>query len=300
MTINAIRTDDSRFENLPGYDFAPHYVDDLKGYEGLRCHYLDEGPADAERTFLCLHGQPTWCYLFRKMIPVFTASGARVVAPDYFGFGRSDKPVEDVTYTFSFHRDMIMAFIEKLDLQSVTLVCQDWGGILGLTIPMDMPERFARLLIMNTALATGRDAGPGFNAWREFCAANPSFDIARLMKRSAPGLTDAEAAAYAAPYQGDEGRAGVRRFPQLVMTAPEMEGVDISKRAVGFWKEQWQGESFMAIGMQDPVVGPPAMAAMRKVIRGCPEPLELAEGGHFVQEHGDIVAEAALKHWGDV
>ena len=146
MTIEARRTPDDRFADLPGYDFAPHYVDDLTGYEGLRVHYVDEGPQDAGRTFLCLHGQPTWSYLYRRMIPVFLETGARVVAPDWLGFGRSDKPVDDGVYTFHFHRNMMVALIEGLELHNVTLVCQDWGGLLGLTIPPAMPERFERLI----------------------------------------------------------------------------------------------------------------------------------------------------------
>ena len=150
-----LRTPDERFANLPGYPFAPHYVEDLDGYRGLRVHYLDEGPRDAGKVFLCLHGQPTWSYLYRRMIPVFTAAGHRVVAPDLPGFGRSDKPADDARYTFMFHRDMLKNLVERLDLRNVVLTVQDWGGLLGLTLPMDMPERFSGLLIMNTAFATG-------------------------------------------------------------------------------------------------------------------------------------------------
>lgn len=300
MTPAAKRTPDDRFSNLPDYAFAAHYADDLPGYEGLRVHYLDEGSQDAPRTFLCLHGQPTWSYLYRKMIPVLVASGARVVAPDWLGFGKSDKPVDDAVYTFDFHRNMGLALIERLDLKNITLVCQDWGGLLGLTMPMDMADRFSRLIIMNTALAMGTSPGPGFNAWKAFAASQPDMDVAALMKRSTPTLTDAEAAAYGAPFPDVTYKAGVRRFPELVMVSPDMEGVETSKRAAKFWAEDWTGESFMAIGMQDPVLGPPVMAAMRKLIRNCPEPMEIAEAGHFVQEWGRPVAEAALRHFGDL
>jgi pimeloyl-ACP methyl ester carboxylesterase len=297
----ALRTADDRFSDLPGFAFEPHYVDSLPGYEALRVHYLDEAPAGAAsgRTVLCLHGQPTWSYLYRKMIPVFAGAGHRVVAPDLLGFGRSDKPVEDAVYTFLFHRNLLLRFVEALDLRRITLVVQDWGGLLGLTLPMEFPDRIDRLLVMNTGLGVGRSPGPGFDAWKAFVAAKPDFDIAQLMKRSVAGLSDDEAAAYAAPFPDQRYRAGVRRFPALVPVTPDMEGVAESLRAAKFLREQWSGPTFMAVGMQDPVLGPPVMQALAKVIRGCPPPLEVAQAGHFVQEHGREVAEAALRAFGD-
>jgi haloalkane dehalogenase len=300
--IESVRTPEERFAGLPGFDFRPHYLDGLPGYEGLRVHYLDEAPASrpSGRAVLCLHGQPTWCYLYRKMIPVFLAAGHRVVAPDFYGFGRSDKPVDDAVYTFGFHRGMLLRFLEQMQLERVTLVVQDWGGLLGLTLPMEYPEQIDRLIVMNTGLGTGRSAGPGFDAWKAFVAANPDFDIAKLMKRSVPGLSDAEAAAYEAPFPGSRYRAGVRRFPALVPVEPGMEGVDMSLRAKEFFQNQWSGQSFMAVGMQDPVLGPPVMQVLAKMIRGCPAPLELPEAGHFVQEHGAIVAERAMQAFGDL
>jgi len=294
MTIEALRTPDERFDGLPGFDFAPNYVNDLPGYDGLRVHYVDEGPGDAEHTFLCLHGQPTWCYLYRKMIPHFTAAGGRVVAPDWLGFGRSDKPVRDEVYTFDFHRNMALAFIELLDLRHITLVVQDWGGLLGLTLPMEAPERYDRLIVMNTGLGVGKSPGRGFEAWKAYNRKQPDLDVAALMKRSTPILSDAEAAAYGAPYPDQRYKAGVRRFPELVPVSPEMAGVEQSRRSARFWSEDWQGESFMAIGMQDPVLGPPAMEMLRQTIRNCPDPIKIAEAGHFVQEWGDEVARPAL------
>lgn len=299
--IEALRTPDDRFTDLPGYTFAPHYLEGLAGYESLRVHYLDERPAGpgSGRTVLCLHGQPTWCYLYRKMIPVFLAAGHRVVAPDFLGFGRSDKPVDDAVYTFNFHRGMLLRFVERLDLKRVTLVVQDWGGVLGLTLPPAFPDRIDRLIVMNTGLGVGRTPGPGFDAWKAFVAANPDFSLGALMQRSVPGLTDAEAAAYEAPYPESRYRAGVRRFPAIVPVSPDMEGVGVSLEAAQFFRERWNGPTFMAIGMQDPVLGAPVMHALAKVIRGCPPPLELPHAGHFVQEHGREVAEAALKAFGD-
>ncbi len=300
MPIDAVRTPDERFASLPGYDFTPNYVDDLPGYEGLRVHYVDEGPKDATHTFLCLHGQPSWSYLYRKMAPVFLEAGGRVIAPDWLGFGKSDKPVEDAVYTFDFHRDMMMALIERLDLTNITLVCQDWGGLLGLTIPQDMPERFKRLIVMNTAIAVGQSPGEGFDNWKAFAASQPDMDVGALMKRGTPILSDAEAAAYGAPYPDVTYKAGVRRFPEMVMVSPEMDGVGISRRARQWWASEWDGESFMAVGMQDPVLGPNQMADLRATIKGCPTPMEIADGGHFVQEWGEPIARAALKAFGDL
>lgn len=295
--MEALRTDDSRFEGLPGYAFTPNYCDCLPGFEGLRVHYVDEGQRDAAVTFLCLHGQPTWSYLYRKMIGVFAEAGHRVVAPDLLGFGRSDKPVDDTVYTFDFHRGMLLAFIRELDLTNIALVCQDWGGILGLTLPQDLPERFARLLVMNTTIPVGEPVSEGFDQWRAFSRSKPDMDIAALMQRSQPDLTPGEAAAYAAPFPDASYKAGVRRFPELVMTRPDMEGVAIARRAVRFWQEQWSGPTFMAIGMQDPVLGPDVMARLRGQIHGCSDPMQLADAGHFVQEKGDGIARAALAAW---
>lgn len=300
MTIDAKRTPDARFAGLPGWPYAPHYVDDLPGYEGLRAHYVDEGPQNAVRTYLCLHGQPTWSYLYRKMIPVFLDSGARVVAPDWLGFGRSDKPADEAAYTFNFHRNMLIELIRRLDLTTITLVCQDWGGLLGLTVPPDMPERFERLIVMNTALAVGQSPSPGFDAWKAFARSQPDMDVAALMKRGTSVLSDAEAAAYGAPFPDVTYKAGVRRFPEMVMVSPDMEGVNLSKRAATWWAKEWEGDTFMAIGATDPVLGPPVMNALRAQIRGCPEPMVIEEAGHFVQEWGAPVAKAALKAFGEL
>ncbi|WP_273418294.1 haloalkane dehalogenase [Hyphomonas adhaerens] len=300
MKTDALRTPDERFSGLPGWPYAPHYVDDLPGYEGLRVHYVDEGPQNAVRTYLCLHGQPSWSYLYRKMIPVFLDSGARVIAPDWLGFGRSDKPVAGETYTFHFHRNMMLELVKRLDLQQVTLVCQDWGGLLGLTLPPDMPDRFERLIVMNTTLATGTSPSDGFNAWKTYSASQPDMDVAALMKRGMPVLSDAEAAAYGAPFPDATYKAGVRRFPELVMVEPDMEGVETSQRAADWWARDWQGETFMAVGGADPVLGPPVMEKLRAQIRGCPEPMIIEEAGHFVQEWGAPVARAALEAFGEL
>lgn len=296
MAIEALRTDDERFTDLPGFPWQPKYLEDLPGYTGLRMAYLDEGPTDSPAV-LCLHGEPTWSYLYRKMIPVFLATGHRVVVPDYFGFGRSDKPVEDATYTFDFHRDSLLALIDRLELQDVTLVVQDWGGLLGLTLPVDRPGLVSRLLIMNTGLGVGSAPGEGFVAWRDYMARTPDLDVATLMSRAVPGLSPEEAAAYAAPWPDARYKAGVRMFPSLVPTTPDAPGVAVSRAAAAWWAQEWHGPTFMAVGEQDPVLGPPVMARLRQMINGCPAPLMLPDAGHFVQEAGDVVARAALAAW---
>ena len=299
MSIEALRTPEARFSWLPGYPYPPRAIDDLAGYEGLRLAYVDEGPPDAEHVFLCLHGEPTWGYLYRKMLQVFAGAGHRVVVPDLFGFGRSDKPVAESVYTFDFHRTSLLRFVERLDLRNIVLVCQDWGGILGLTLPHALPGRFAKLLVMNTALPTGAFVSPGFAAWKQFAAQAPEIPVAALIIGDAPGVTNPiDAVAYDAPFPDARYKSGVRRFPQLVPVEPGMAGIEHTTRAREFLAKEWRGESFMAIGLRDGVLGEPVMNELRDVIRGCPAPMKIAEGGHFVQEHGEPIARAALRHFG--
>jgi pimeloyl-ACP methyl ester carboxylesterase len=294
--VDALRTPDERFYGLPDFPFAPHYIDQLNGFSGLRLHYLDEGSETADETFLCLHGEPTWSYLYRHMLPVFTRAGGRVVAPDFFGFGRSDKPVDASAYHFDFHRQTLLAFIDHLDLSNITLVCQDWGGILGLTLPMAMPERFSRLVIMNTAIGSGDyQLSEGFLQWREWAANNPDMSPGRLLGLTCPHLSPEACRAYDAPFPDVRYKTGVQRFPQMVPDHPDAPGARMSRDARRWLSESWQGQSFMAIGMLDPVLGPPVMRELRRHIRNCPEPFELADAGHFVQEWGAVVARNALR-----
>lgn len=297
MPIEALRTPDERFAQLPDWPYAPNYLDDLPGYEGLRMHYVDEGPRDGP-VFLCLHGEPSWSYLYRRMAPGFLAAGGRFVAFDFFGFGRSDKPVDDAVYTTDFHRNSALAFIQRMDLRNVTLVIQDWGGLIGLTLPLVEPERYSRLIIMNTAFATGVLPSQGFIAWRSFAAANPDMDVGTLIARGTPHLSEAEIAAYNAPFPDVRYKAGVRRFPQLVPDDPNLPFAKLVREAVAFWKERWTGPSFMAVGAADPVLGVEVMDSVRANIRNCPAPLIIPEGGHFVQEWGDRIVPAALAAFG--
>ena len=307
---DALRTPDAAFAHLPDYPWPAHYVSDLPSIAGLRMHYLDERAAhptsdaaaaqtaEAPITWLCLHGNPAWSYLYRKMIPVWLAAGHRVVAPDLIGFGKSDKPKKESFHTFDTHRQSLLELVERLDLQRVVLVVQDWGGILGLTLPMQAPQRYLGLLVMNTTLATGEaPLSAGFLAWRDWCQSQPQFDVGKLFLRGNPNLSAAEAAAYNAPFIDKGYRAALRAFPPMVPEHFDSEGAAISRQARDFWQNHWQGQSLMAIGLQDPVLGEPVMRVLQGQIRDCPEPMRLPQAGHFVQEQGRAIAEAAVRHF---
>jgi tRNA(adenine34) deaminase len=296
---DALRPPDEWFEGLTDYPWQAHYMSDLPALGGLRLHYLDENqsqPHVQQLTYLCLHGNPAWSYLYRKMIPVFTAHGQRVVAPDLIGFGKSDKLKKSFAHTFDFHRQVLIEFIERLDLRNIVLVVQDWGGILGLTLPMVMPERFSGLLVMNTTLTTGEEAlSEGFLSWRAWCKANPDFDVGKLFGRGNRHLSANEISAYNRPFTDKGHRAALHAFPPMVPEHVDSPGASISRQAADFWQHQWQGQSLMAIGLQDPVLGESVMRALHNKIRNCPEPMLLPEAGHFVQEHGQSIAEAAVQ-----
>ena len=319
--MTALRTPDQRFAHLPGWAYLPHYLQPL-GDDGPRMAYVDEGPQDAPATVLCLHGNPTWGYLYRHMLPVFTAAGLRVVVPDLIGFGRSDKPVDEAWHTFDRHRQSLLNFVEALDLQNLMLVCQDWGGIFGLTLPMSfaapqtpaaavrrggasavgrlgggLPDRFTRLLVMNTTLATG-ELTDGFKAWRSYSNSQPDLAVGKLLRRGKREMSEAEAAGYDAPFADATFKAALRAFPNLVPEGADAPGAATSREAQAFWQQRWAGDSFMAVGLQDPVLGGPTMAALRQSIRGCPPAMEVAEGGHFLPEWGAPIAQAALARFG--
>ena len=333
--MDMLRTPDERFADLPGWPYPPQWLEPAGALDaGQRMHYIDEGPRDAAVTVLCLHGNPTWSYLYRHMIPVFTGAGLRVVAPDLIGFGRSDKPTDEAWHQFDRHRQSLLRLIETLDLRNVMLVCQDWGGILGLTLPMvyavpktpaastpmapqgalpvptgassgasgsgrpgtGPPERFTRLLVMNTTLATG-ELTEGFRQWRAYSNSQPDLAVGKLLRRGKPDLSVAEAAAYDAPFPDARFKAALRAFPKLVPDGEDAPGAATSREAMAFWQQRWTGDSFMAVGLQDPVLGLPTMLALQQVIRGCPPPMQVADGGHFVQEWGAPIARAALAHF---
>lgn len=294
---DSVRTPEDRFAGLPDYPWTPHYLSDLPALAGLRMHYLDEGPRDAPLTWLCLHGNPAWSYLYRKMIPAFVAAGHRVVAPDLIGFGRSDKPKKESAHSFSWHRQVLLELVERMDLRNLVLVVQDWGGLLGLTLPMAAPSRYQGLLVMNTMLATGDvPLSPGFLSWREMCAKRPDYDVGRLLARGNPGLSAGECAAYDAPFPDRGHRAALRAFPAMVPETADADGAAISRQAREFWAMRWQGLSLMVVGMQDPVLGWPVMSELHRHIRNCPAPIQLEQAGHFAQEQGEEIAQVALRH----
>ena len=297
--IPFLRTPDERFEGLPGYPWAPRYTSALPALGGLRLHYLDEGPAEAPVTWLCLHGNPAWSYLYRHMIPIFVGAGHRVVAPDLPGFGRSDKPTDVTQHRFGWHRQVLLEFVEALDLAGVNLVVQDWGGLLGLTLPMAAPHRYRGLLAMNTFLATGAEPLPeGFVQWRAMCRSRPDFSIGRLFARGNPQMSEAECAAYDAPFPTLAHRAATQAFPERVPEAATDDGAAVSREAEAFWSQRWSGRSMMAVGVQDPVFTPERMERLRASIRGCPPAMQVADGGHFVQERGGPIAREALHRLG--
>ncbi|MCM2347527.1 MAG: tRNA adenosine(34) deaminase TadA [Acidovorax soli] len=295
---DALRTPEAAFAHLPDYPWAPHYLSDLPSLAGLRMHYLDEGPVQAPHTWLCLHGDPAWSYLYRHMLPVFLAAGDRVVAPDLIGFGKSDKPKKDGFHHFAWHRQVLLELIDRLDLHNIVLVVQGGGGMLGLTLPMAMPGRFAGLLAMNTWLATG-DAPlpPGLVQWRALCAQKPLFGVGRLLARGNPHLRQGECAAYDAPFPDRGYRAALRAFSMRVPDQPDAEGADASRAARSFWQHDWQGRSLAVAGAQDPVFGLPVVQALQRGIRGCPPPIVLPQAGHFVPEHGQALAAQAVEYF---
>lgn len=300
---DALRPADAQFADLPNYPWASHYLNDLPALAGLRMHYLDEGPPlrqaqDDRLTYLCLHGNPAWSYLYRKMIPVFLSAGHRVVVPDLIGFGKSDKPKKESFHSFTWHRQALLEFVERLDLKNMILVVQDWGGLLGLTLPMAAPGRYRGLLAMNTTLGTGDvSLSAGFLAWREMCAKNSEFDVARLFARGNPQMSAAECAAYNAPFPDRGHRAALRAFPTMVPEFEDSEGAALSRQARVFWQTAWDGQTLMAVGVQDPVLGLPVMRGLQQMIRGCPEPMLLEKAGHFVQEQGEPIAQAAIRYF---
>ena len=302
-SVPHLRTPAERFSNLPGFPYKPHYLN----YGNMRIAYIDEKSGDNNpEVFLCIHGQPTWSYLYRKMIPIFLnyttlatdrTPSRRVVAADLLGFGRSDKPSRDEDYTFEFHRETLLHLVRALDLTNVTLVVQDWGGLLGLTLPIAEPTRFKRLIVMNTTLGVGATPTQGFLDWLAFTNRSPDMNVGRVIAGGTKHLSQAEIEAYNAPFPNKDYKGGVRRFPNLVMIREDMEGVDVSKKSLQMYKTEdlfRRNDVFMACEMKDPVLGPPVMESLARVWKNGCFYTEIADAGHFVQEWGDHVARLAI------
>jgi haloalkane dehalogenase len=286
--MDVLRTPDERFADLPGYGFAPHYVE----VDGLRIHYVDEGPRDAAPVLL-LHGEPSWSYLYRKMIAPLVAAGHRCIAPDLVGFGRSDKPAARADYTYQRHVDWLRGVLERLDLRAATLVCQDWGGLLGLRLVAEHPERFARVVAANTFLPTGdAPAGPAFLAWREYSQSTPNFHVGGIIKGGcATDVSPEVVAAYDAPFPDDSYKAGARQFPLLVPITPD-DPAAAANRAAWEVLRRWTKPFLTAFSDRDPVTAG-GDKIMQREIPGCQGQAHttIANGGHFLQEdQGETLA----------
>jgi haloalkane dehalogenase len=279
--MEILRTPDERFANLPDYQFAPHYVE----VDGLRIHYVDEGPAAAEPVLL-MHGEPSWSYLYRKMIPIITAAGCRAIAPDLVGFGRSDKPASREDYTYQRHVAWMRGLLEQLDLRSITLVGQDWGGLIGLRLAAEHEERFARIVAANTGLPDGnRSLGEGFLRWQRFSQEVPNFHAGGIVKGGCVSDPPPEViAAYDAPFPDDRYKAGARQFPMLVPTSPDDPAAPANRKA---WEvlARWQKPFLTAFSDSDPVTRG-ADRLFQSVIPGAKgQPHTTIVGaGHFLQE----------------
>lgn len=285
-----VRTSDERFEGLPGYDFSPHWFD----WEGLRLHYLDEGEGTPVVLF---HGEPTWSYLYRKMIPVITAAGYRAIAPDYPGFGKSDKPTVPDFYTYDRLTDSMAALMEHLDLNDATAVVQDWGGPIGLRVAVEAPDRFSRLVIMNTGVyAGGSRPNAAFDAWQAFVEQTPDLPVDRVVSAAAATTwDDGVIAAYEAPFPDQQHKMGAWRLP-LIVPQTESDPGAAEMMAVAAALGRWEKPAQILFGDSDPIFSVKAGARMATHIPGAGD-LEVVEGaGHFLQEDkGEEVAERIVE-----
>ncbi|MBF5088624.1 haloalkane dehalogenase [Novosphingobium sp. NBM11] len=289
--MEILRTPDERFAGLDGFDFSPHYSEVIDGQDGtrLRIHHLDEGPRDAAPVLL-MHGEPSWCYLYRRFIPDLVARGHRVVAPDLVGFGRSDKPARRDDYTYERHVQWMSDWLTQLDLTGITLFCQDWGGLIGLRLVAAFPDRFARVVVSNTGLPVGTGATDGFRAWLDFSQNVPVFPVGMIVNGGCHrDLSSAEIAAYDAPFPDETYKEGARQFPTLVPITPEHGSVAENKAA---WDvlARFDKPLLTAFGAEDAITRggerpfidrvPGAKGQAHTVLQGA---------GHFLQE--DVPAE---------
>lgn len=284
--METLRTPDERFTGLPDYAFEPRYLEIPSGDDGrLRVHYLDEGPRGGDLVLL-MHGEPSWCFLYRHMIPILTGAGCRVIAPDLVGFGRSDKPTERADYTYRRHVDWMRAVLEQLDVRDATLVAQDWGGLIGLRLVAEHPDRFARVVAANTFLPTGdRSPGEGFLAWQRYSQETPTFDVGRIVNGGCTtDLAPEVIAAYDAPFPDDSYKAGARQFPMLVPTSPDDPAAP-DNRAAWDRLRSFTKPFLCAFSDHDPVTGG-ADRTLRREIPGCAGQahVTIEGGGHFLQE----------------
>jgi haloalkane dehalogenase len=290
--MDVVRTPDERFESLPGYAYEPHYVE----VDGLRLHHLDEGSGP---TVLCFHGEPSWTYLYRHMLDRLVEAGHRVVCPDLVGFGRSDKPTDQSWYTYERHVDVATRHLDRLDLDGVTVVVQDWGGPIGLRWAVEHPDRVARLVVLNTGLFTGR-VSRGFMAWREYAERTPDLPIGRIIQgATATDLSSEVVAAYEAPFPTPESKAGAQRFPLLVPLAVDDPGAS-EMLAVRDALSRWDKPALVAFSDGDPVFPfPKAGERFTALIPTAGEQVRIEGGAHFLQEdRGPQIVDAMLAAFG--
>jgi haloalkane dehalogenase len=281
--VDVFRTPEERFDGLPGYEFAPHYAE----VDGLRLHYLDEGEGTP---VVCFHGEPTWSYLYRKMLPALVEGGSRVVCPDYPGFGRSDKPTDRGWYTYDRHVEFMSRLLDQLDVRGATVVVQDWGGPIGLRWAMENPDRVARLVILNTGLFAGQ-VNEAFMAWRNFAERNPDLPVGFVIRgATATDVPDEVVAAYEAPWPNAESKAGVAQFPLLVPTTADAPGV-AEMNATRDRLAAWDRPTLVCFSDSDPIFTPKAGQRFVDLVPGAEE-LRVIEGAaHFLQEdRGEEIA----------
>jgi haloalkane dehalogenase len=287
--MQVYRTPDDRFADLPGFGFTPHY---LELRSGLRVHYLDEGPRDGPAVLL-LHGEPTWCYLWRHMIPLLTEQGFRVLVPDLIGFGRSDKLLGQASYSYAGQVAWIREWVEALDLKGVTLGCQDWGSLIGLRVVAEVPDRFAAVALSNGGLPDGQDAPRAFAIWRAFAKYSPLFPIGGIVKRGTKrALTPEEVAAYDAPFPTRASKAAARAYPPLV----PFKGNPAVPDQLRAWEvfKRWEKPFVCCFSDGDPITRGGDALWLERVpgTRGMPH--RTLHGGHFIQEDDPAGFAAAI------
>lgn len=279
--MRTLRTPDFRFENLPDYDFKPNYVE----VDGLRMHYVDEGPRDGN-VVLLLHGEPSWSYLYRHMIPPLRDAGLRAVAPDLIGFGMSDKPTRKSDYSYAIHVAWMKQFVEALDLNDITLFCQDWGSLIGLRVAAENEHRFARIALGNGGMPTGDQEMPkAFNIWRAFARYSPWFPIGKIIQKgTVTELSDGVVAAYDAPFPSSKYKPGARAFPMLVPTTPNDPASEANRAAWNAFR-QWQKPFLTTFSNRDPVTRGGEIP-WQESVPGAKnrEHVKIRNAGHFLQE----------------
>jgi haloalkane dehalogenase len=274
--LEIFRTPDERFSDLPGYDFQPRYEE----LDGLRLHYLDEGDGDP---IVCFHGEPTWSYLYRKMIPPLVSGGHRVVAPDYAGFGRSDKPTDRGWYTYDRHVELMTGLLERMDVRGATVVVQDWGGPIGLRWATENPGRVERIVIMNTGLFAGQ-VNEAFMAWRNFAERNPDLPVGFVIQSATKTEVPQEVIdAYEAPWPDAESKAGPAQFPLLVPTSEDAAGV-AEMNAAREALERWEKPVLVCFSDSDPIFTPKAGQRFVDAIPGARDLVVIEGAAHFLQE----------------